>query len=218
MGTLLQDIRYGTRMLWKSPGFTLVAIFTLALGIGANSAIFSVVNAVLLRPLPFKNPDALVRVNGELRRQGVDKEPLSYPDFVDFKAQVQSLEHVAAYNQASGALTGEGEPEPARRQRLGRAVSLLASNRHGARFSAEEDRPDSNAVVLLSHGLWQRRFGADPQVVGREIMLNGRSTAVLESCRRTSIFLFKDRRRITGRRSFPVSASARPNVEAIISA
>ena len=112
-------------MLWKSPGFMLVAIFTLALGIGANSAIFSVVNAVLLRPLPFKNPEALVKVNGELKRQGVDKEPVSYPDFVDFKAQVQSLEHVAAYTQASGALTGDGEPERLRgRQCLGRSVPV----------------------------------------------------------------------------------------------
>jgi putative ABC transport system permease protein len=168
-------------MLWKSPGFTLVAIFTLALGIGANSAIFSVVNAVLLRPLPFKNPDALVRLNGELRRQGIDKEPLSYPDFVDFKAQIQSLEHLAAYNQASGALTGDGEPERLRGVNVSAELFPLLGVEPvmGRAFSAEDDRPDSNAVVLLSHGLWQRRFGADPQVVGREIMLNGRSTTVL---------------------------------------
>jgi putative ABC transport system permease protein len=181
MGLLLQDIRYGLRMLWKSPGFTLVAIFTLALGIGANSAIFSVVNAVLLRPLSFKNPDALVKVNGELRKQGVDKEPLSYPDFVDLKAGAQSLEHVAAYNQTSGALTGEGEPERLRGANVSAELFPLLGVEPliGRAFSAEEDRPESNPVVLLGHGLWQRRFGADPNVVGREIMLNGRSTTVL---------------------------------------
>ncbi|MGB7921787.1 MAG: ABC transporter permease [Pyrinomonadaceae bacterium] len=181
VGTLFQDIRYGARMLWKSPGFTVVAIFTLALGIGANSAIFSVVNAVLLRPLPFKNPGALVKVNGELRKQGVDKEPLSYPDFVDLKAQVQSLEHVTAYNQASGALTGEGEPERLRGVNVSAELFPLLGVEPvvGRAFAAEDDRPESAPVVLLGHGLWQRRFGADPKVVGREIMLNGRSTTVL---------------------------------------
>jgi putative ABC transport system permease protein len=181
IGTLLQDIRYGTRMLWKSPGFMLVAIFTLALGIGANSAIFSVVNAVLLRPLPYKNPEALVKVNGELKRQGVDKEPLSYPDYVDFKAQVQSLEHVAAYNQTSGALTGEGEPERLRGVNVSAELFPLLGVEPvtGRVFSAEDDRLESAPVVLLGHGFWQRRFGADPKVVGREIMLNGRSTTVL---------------------------------------
>jgi putative ABC transport system permease protein len=181
IGTFLQDIRYGMRMLWKSPGFMLVAIFTLALGIGANSAIFSVVNAVLLRPLPFKNPEGLVKVNGELKRLGIDKEPLSYPDFVDFKAQVQSLEHVTAYGQTSGSLTGDGEPERLRGVNVSADLFPLLGVEPvvGRVFSAEDDRLESAPVVLLGHGVWQRRFGADPGVVSREIMLNGRSTTVL---------------------------------------
>jgi putative ABC transport system permease protein len=181
MGALLQDIRYGARMLWKSPGFTLVAIFTLALGIGANSAIFSVVNTVLLRPLAFRNPETLVRVKGELKKQGVDLEPLSYPDFVDLKAQSQALEHVAAYTQTTGALTGGSEPERLRGANVSADLFPLLGVEPfiGRAFSPEEDRVGSNAVVVLSHALWQRRFGSDPRVVGQEIMLNGRSTTVV---------------------------------------
>jgi putative ABC transport system permease protein len=168
-------------MLWKSPGFTVVAIFTLALGIGANSAIFSVVNTVLLRPLAFKHPETLVRVKGELKKQGVDQEPLSYPDFVDLKAQSQALERVAAYSQTTGALTGGGEPERLRGANVSAELFPLLGVEPlvGRAFSPEEDRAGSNPVVVLSHALWQRRFGSDPRVVGQEIMLNGRSTTVL---------------------------------------
>jgi putative ABC transport system permease protein len=175
-------MRYGVRMLWKSPGFMLVAIFTLALGIGANSAIFSVVNAVLLRPLAFKNPETLVRVKGELKKQGVDQEPLSYPDFVDLKAQSQMLESLAAYNQTSGALTGSGgEPERLRGANVSAELFPLLGIPPviGRTFSPEEDRVGGAPVVVLSHALWQRRFGSDPHIVGQQIMLNGRSTTVL---------------------------------------
>ena len=181
MGALLQDIRYGTRMLWKSPGFTLVAIFTLSLGIGANSAIFSVVNAVVLRPLPFKNPETLVRLNGELKRFGVDKEPFSYPDVMDLKAQGQSFEHLAAYNQATAALTGGNEPERLRGVTVSAELFPLLGVEPvmGRAFTVEDDRFESAPVVVLSHALWQRRFGGDPQLIGQTIMLNGRSTTVL---------------------------------------
>ena len=181
MGALLQDIRYGARMLWKSPGFTLVAIFTLAFGIGANTAIFSVVNAVMLRPLPFKNPETLVRIKGELKKQGVDQEPFSYPDLMDLKAQSQTLERVAAYNQTTAALTGGSEPERLRGVNVSAELFPLlgVEPAKGRAFAPEDDQPGSSPVVLLSHALWQRRFGADPRVVGQEIMLNGRSTTVL---------------------------------------
>src|SRR2546423_5019059 len=181
MGALLQDIRYGVRMLWKSPGFTVVAIFALAFGIGANTAIFSVVNAVMLRPLPFKNPETLIKVRGEMKRQGVEQEPLSYPDFIDLKAQAQSLEHVAAYSQTAAALTGGSEPERLRGANVSAELFPLLGVEPvvGRTFSTEEDQPGSAPVVLLSQALWQRRFGSDPHLVGQEIMLGGRSTTVL---------------------------------------
>src|SRR5919199_6614383 len=111
MNTLLQDLRYGLRMLWKSPGFTAVAVVALALGIGANTAIFSVVNAVLLRPLPFAEPDRLVIVWMDNRVMGVKEDIHSYPNFVDYRDQNKVFATLAAYRPASLNLTGTGEPE-----------------------------------------------------------------------------------------------------------
>ena len=181
METLLRDVRYGIRSLLKRPGFTAIAVITLALGIGANTAIFSVVNAVLLRPLPYANAERLFvpwGSRGDLKNHTV----VSYPDFVDWQAQTKTLEHVAAYNQ-SGTLLREGDAEP--ELIVGAAVSadlfplLSVAPILGRPFSRADDQPNAPAVIVLGYGLWQRRFNADPNIVGRQIKIGSMSASVL---------------------------------------
>ena len=180
METLWQDLRYGVRMLLKKPGFTFVAVLTLALGIGANSAIFSVVNAVLLRPLPYQDPERLALVWWSVPKLSLDVMPASAPDFNDWKNQNQVFERLAALEGLSFNLTGEGEPERVQ----GAAVSadlfplLGVQASAGRTFSAEEEQPGRNKVVVLSHNLWQRRYGSDPKLIGQAIALNGESYIV----------------------------------------
>jgi len=176
-----QDLRYGARKLRKSPGFTLVAVMTLALGIGANTAIFSVVNAVLLRPLPFDEPAQLVRVFGTNARRSSFSRPHSYPNFSDLRGQSETFETMAAYSSESAALSGDEAPEQISGViasgdifRVLRAKPLL-----GRLLGAEDEQPGRPRVVVISHGLWQRRFGADPGVVGRVIKLDGREREVV---------------------------------------
>ncbi|MDQ3252890.1 MAG: ABC transporter permease [Acidobacteriota bacterium] len=184
MKALWQDIRYGIRMLAKKPGFTAIAVLTLALGIGANTAIFSVVNAVLLRPLPFENPERLVLIWMRGVNDPMDRTTASYPDVLDFKNQSQSFSHVAAYTMSGGvALAGEGDRAP---ELLGGArvtadlFSVLdAKPIIGRSFSPQEDQAGAAPVIVLSHRLWQRRFAADPNIVGRQVTLGGQSTIVL---------------------------------------
>ncbi len=178
---MLQDLRYGARKLRKSPGFTLVAVMTLALGIGANTAIFSVVNAVLLRPLPFDQPEQLVRVFGTNARRSSFSRPHSYPNFSDLRGQNQTFETMVAYSGASAALSGDEAPEQITGVtasgeifRLLRVKPLL-----GRLLGPEDERPGGPAAVVISHGLWQRRFGSDPGVVGRVIKLDGREREVV---------------------------------------
>jgi putative ABC transport system permease protein len=166
-------------MLWKSPGFTLVTVLALALGIGANTAIFSVVNTVLLRPLPYPNGDRIVFM-GEWSEQ-VPEMSVSYPNFMDWREQNQSFEQIAAFRNSNYVLTGVGEPE-----RLdGRQVSaaffpvLGVAPALGRNFSPEEDKPGANPVALISHGFWQRRLGGDPSVVNKPLLLNGESYTVI---------------------------------------
>ncbi len=175
MQTLIQDLRYGARMLLKKPGFTLIAVLTLALGIGANAAIFSVINSVLLRPLPYPQPERLVWIWGTNPSADVKQETASLPDFVDWKAQSQSFAAMGGLSNFSPILTGDGEPE-----RLTGAVvtdgffaTLGVSPQIGRWFTPDEDRPDNRRVAAISYGLWQRRFGGDPGIVGRKIILNG---------------------------------------------
>ncbi len=162
LADLWQDLRYGLRTLLKNPGFTIVAVIALALGIGANSAIFSVVNAVLLRPLPFKNPQQLVMVWENAAHLGFPKNTPSPPNFLDWQRQNTVFTGMAAMSERSFNLTGVGEPE-----RLdGRRVSanlfdlLGVPALLGRTFVPEDDRSGSR-VVLLSYSLWQRRFGSD---------------------------------------------------------
>src|SRR5919112_299075 len=162
-------------------GFTLVAVMTLALGIGANTAIFSVVNAVLLRPLPFDQPDQLVRVFGTNARRSNFSRPHSYLNFSDLRAQNQTFEAMAAYTGTTSALSGEEGPE----QITGVIASgdifrvLRTKPLMGRLLESEDERPGGSNAVVISHGLWQRRFGGDPRVVGRTIRLDGREREVV---------------------------------------
>jgi len=179
MNTLWQDIRYGFRMLWKSPGFTLITVLALALGIGANTAIFSVVNTVLLRPLPYPNADRIVFM-GEWSQQ-VPEMSVAYPNFLDWREQAQTMEQLGAFRGANYILTGVGEPE-----RLdGRQVSagffnvLGVTPATGRNFSPDEDKPGATPVAMISHGFWQRRLGGDASVINRQLLLNGESFTVI---------------------------------------
>ena len=181
MGTLLQDVRYGLRMLAKKPGFTLIAVLALALGIGANTAIFSVVNAVLLRPLPFENPERIVQAWSTNAKRGWKKAPTSYLNFADYRDQTQAFEHAAAYAEASAAFTSGEMPEQL--EGVGATADLFkvlgAQPLLGRAFTAEDERPGGSHVVVLSHNLWQRRFNSDPKIVGQQIKFDGESTTVI---------------------------------------
>src|SRR5882672_9896323 len=182
MGNLSQDIRYGIRTLAKNPGFTVVAVLTLALGIGANTAIFSVVQNVLLRPLPYPEPDKLVEIWNTYPPQ-VPRGELSPGDYADWKQQNQSFSEMGAYVRISQGfnLTGEGEPQRvlASYASAGLLPMLGAHVVAGRSFVPEEDRAGSAPVVILGHRLWQRRFGGDPSVVGRMIALDNQRYTVV---------------------------------------
>lgn len=177
----IQDLRYAGRMQRKNPGFTIVAIIALALGIGANTAIFSVVNTVLLRPLPYKDPERLAMVWEDASKHGYPRDTPAAANFVDWRDQNTTFESMAAIADESFNLTGVGDPE-----RLeGRLVSanlfplLGVDPQIGRTFTNEEDQPGSNRVAVLSYGLWQRRFGGDNGIVGKPLNLNGDTYTVV---------------------------------------
>jgi putative ABC transport system permease protein len=178
---LLQDLRYGSRLLLKRPGFTAIAVVTLALGIGANTAIFSVVNAVLLRPLPFTDPDRLVLFYGTNRQMGFSGQwAVCDADYPDWKSQSESVGQIAAYQRKFFNLT-DGEPE----RLLASAVDadlfelLGVQPALGRTFTAEEARPGNEAVAVISHKLWQRRFGSDTAAIGKVVHFDGTSHTVI---------------------------------------
>jgi predicted permease len=179
METLWQDVKYGARMLLKSRGVTLIAILTLALGIGANTAIFSVLNAVVLRPLPYPESDRLMLLT-EWSEQ-VPNMSFSIANFKDLREQQTVFESVGAFRTNNYVMTGEGDPE-----RLnGRQVTydffqtIRVQPILGRVFGEDEDRPGAERVALLSEGFWQRRFGGDPEIIGRHLTLNGESFEVI---------------------------------------
>jgi putative ABC transport system permease protein len=178
MRTLIQDLRQAARSLRRSPGFTAVALLTLALGIGANSAIFSVVNSVLLQPLPFPDPERLVVVHSLTKGQ---KSALSAMDFTDLRAQNRVFEEVAAYHHPTYNLTGRGEPV----QLPGAAVSaaffqvLGIQPQLGRTFRAEESEAGQAKVAIFSHGLWRQRFGGDRNFIGRMVTLDAETYTVV---------------------------------------
>jgi putative ABC transport system permease protein len=179
MRTVWQDMRYAVRMLLKSPGFTLVTILALALGIGANTAIFSVVNAVLLRPLPYPTAERLA-ILSEWSQQ-VPNMSVSYPNFLDWREQNQVFEQIAAFRGAGYILTGAGEPERISAQEVSASFFpvLGASPAMGRNFAPAEDQPGGNRTAIISYGLWQRRFGANPEIIGQNLMLNNESYTVI---------------------------------------
>ena len=177
--TLWHDIRYGARMLLKNPGVTFIVIIALALGIGANTAIFSVVNAVLLRPLPYHESDRLVFLNE--KSPVLDEMSISYPNFTDWRNHNQSFEKMGVYNRASYNITGAGEAERIVTGQVSADLfSVLRVNAlHGRVFTNDEDKPGGTPVVVLSYPLWQRRFGGQTSILNQAITLNNKSYTVI---------------------------------------
>lgn len=183
MGSLLQDIGYGWRMLRKRPGFTLAVVLCLAIGIGANTAIFSVINAVMLRPLPYPEPDQLVAVHNVYRSDGEEsKSPVSAPNFLAFKERSRSFSDLVSIAYRSYSLTQEGvEAEYVRGARVSWSLLPMLGVRPqiGRLFTAEDDRVDAPYTAVLSDGLWRRHFNGDPGVLGKTITLNGTPFVIL---------------------------------------
>jgi putative ABC transport system permease protein len=177
--TLFQDLRYGSRVLRKSPGFTVIALLTLALGIGANTAIFSILYGILLRPLPYKDASHLIVLHETTPRVGTVS--VSYPDFLDWRAQNTTFSEMAAVNNVGFNLSGINQPENV----SGQAVSVNFLSMLGMRpvlgrdFDASEEKAGTAAVVLLSYSLWQSHFGGDRNVIGRTIALDGRAFSII---------------------------------------
>ncbi|HEX6107349.1 MAG TPA: ABC transporter permease [Gemmatimonadales bacterium] len=173
MDSFRQDLRFALRSLARTPGFALAAVATLALGIGANTAVFSVVHAVLLRPLPFEAADRLVMVWG--RHVTIGRETASLPDFLDWRRDARRFEGMAAVTQTRYNLAGDGEPEVIRGARATAALFPLlgVGATVGRVFVGDEERGGASRVVVLSDGFWRRRYGANPDVVGRSIQLSG---------------------------------------------
>jgi len=179
MGTVVHDIRYGIRLLLKSRGFTVVAILTLALGIGANTAIFSVVNGVLLRPLPYPQPNQLVELSE--KSANFESSSISYPNFLDWERRNSTFAAMTAYRSDDFSITGSGEAE---RVRVGMVSAnffeiLGVTPARGRLFSKEEDRRGGAPVALISAGLWQRKFGSAPDIVEKTITMNGDGYTVI---------------------------------------
>lgn len=179
MGTLLQDIRYGIRVLVKNPGYTLIAVLTLALGIGANTALFSVVNGVLLNPLPYAQPERLVMLYENT--PNFEKSSISYPNFQDWQRSNSTFSAIAAYRSDDFSLTGSGEPE---RVRVGMVSAdffpiLGVKPALGRLFSPHDDSRSAAPVTIISAGLWQRKFGSAPDIVGKRMTMNGNDYTVI---------------------------------------
>ena len=181
MQSLLQDLRYGLRMLLHKPGFAAVAVITLALGIGANTAIFSVVNAVLLRPLPFREPGKLVRIYTEFPTMNLKKFWMSAPEFLDIQNEADSWESIGAWRTiGSNVATSTDEPVRVTAAIITRGLidSLGVQPALGRNFTPEEDRNGGPPTALISDGLWRRAFGKQPDIIGKQIQINSQPTNV----------------------------------------
>src|ERR1700683_3959762 len=179
--TLLQDLLFGARMLRKNPGFTVVAVLTLALSIGANTAIFSVIDAVLLRPLPYKNSDQLVSIAANNVQRGINGLPVSFTKMTRVREQTRTLQSVGAYYPLNASLTTHGAPEQvsAARATAGFFEVLGVAPAAGRGFLSEEDREGGAEIAIISDGFWHSHFGAAPDLIGQTIPLDGKSVTVV---------------------------------------
>ena len=179
--TFIRDCRHALRALLHSPGFSLVATITFALGIGVNTAVFSVFNGVLLRPLPYPDPDRITMIWMDNRRQAIKEDITSYPTYRDWRAQSTSYAHMAAYSGTAFNLTGAEEPERLQGAQTTASFFDVMGLRPviGRLYTEAQETPGNDAVVLLSHGLWQRRFGGATDVLGRTITLNGQPHEII---------------------------------------
>ena len=179
MNSFWQDVRHGVRVLGKNPGFTAVAVLTLALGIGANSALFSVVNGVLLNPLPFPNPNELVAAYG--RTATFQQSSITYPNFLDWQKNNHSFAYLGAVRSDDFNMTGVGEPERLHAHMISAEFfpALGLKPLLGRDFRPEEDVPGAGPVAILGDGIWKRKFGSSPEVLGRSITLNGKVYSVV---------------------------------------
>jgi putative ABC transport system permease protein len=193
METFFQDLYYGFRGLRRTPGLAIAAVMTLALGIGANTAMFSVINAVLLRPLPFHDPDRLVIVSEGDRQGSSQRVPVAPANFIDLRDQNQDFDRVAASMPWVFIMTGQGDPERIDGARASADLfpALGVTPIIGREFSVTDDQPGGERVVIVSHGLWQRRFGGDPGIVGKSLTLNGQSHTVIGIMPADFLFLAK---------------------------
>src|SRR5918995_3657521 len=178
---MLQDIRYGLRMLLKNAGFTIIAVLTLSLGIGANTAIFSVVNGVLLRDLPFPEAGRIVTLWENNTVDGLERDDVSPANFLDWRERQKSFEEIAFANPFSFDYVADGEPVTLRSALVSKGFFdvLGATPLHGRIFTPEEYEPGKNKSVVLSYGLWQRRFGGDPNIVGTKLTLDAEPMTVV---------------------------------------
>src|SRR6185369_195570 len=181
LADFLQDLRYAARMLKKNPGFTAVAVIALALGIGANTAIFSVVNTVLLRPLPYKDPEQLVMVWEDATKHGYPRDTPAAANYVDWRDQNTVFSGMAAIDDIDLNLSNAGDPERLKGRRVSANLFPLlgVEPQLGRVFSGAEDQPGSQHVAVLSHRLWQRRFGGDQNIIGKTLTLNDESYTVV---------------------------------------
>src|SRR5215510_10393432 len=177
MQTFIQDLRYGARMLFKNSGFTLIAMLTLALGIGANTAIFSLTNALVLRPFDFPDLDRLVMVSGTMSQQGGEFAGMTPADYADLRRQQTAFVDLAAYQHSNATLTGMGEPERVQNVKVAAGFFRLLGGEAalGRVFLPEEEQAGRDQVAALSYGLWQRRYGADPKIIGATVSLDGKA-------------------------------------------
>ena len=174
MATLLQDLRFGVRTLRKAPAVTTLAVVALALGIGANSAMFSIVNAVLLRPLPYTDPDRLVQLYTSMPQ--FREASVSYPNFLDWQQRSRAFDSMAAYRNETFNLTGVATPERLRGQMASAQLfaTLGVTPIIGRTFTSDDDRKGGAPVVVLTSDFWKTHFGSDPHILGRSLTMNER--------------------------------------------
>ena len=222
---MFQDLRFGFRMLLKNPGFTLIAVLTLALGIGANTAIFSVVNALMLRPLPYPDPERLVWVEEVTKETNAGHEAWG-GHFLDWQEHSRTLEGIAQIDFVTRTLTGAGEPERVEAGRISASIFPMLGAKPfppGRNFTKAEDKPGGERVVILSHSLWQRRYNGDQDIVGRDVTLDDANYTVIGVAPADFRFFYRfdvwvplaldPQRELAGKRSYqPTVARLKPGV------